>query len=80
MNAETTTPLNHHPSVMFEIMAKDQPKLQEFYQSAFHWSYTMGKDGFAYVSLKGQAKNMMSGIPNSKIHVGPSFEYLRVNS
>ncbi|QBQ99144.1 ferritin-like domain-containing protein [Paraburkholderia pallida] len=27
------------------------------------------------MSLKGQAKAMMAGIPNPKLHVGPSFEY-----
>jgi Ferritin-like len=31
------------------------------------------------MSLKVQAKNMMSGIPNPSVHVGPSFEYQPVN-
>ena len=31
------------------------------------------------MSLKGQARNMMSGIPNPALNIGPSFEYLPVN-
>ncbi len=31
------------------------------------------------MSLKGQAKAMMSGIPNPALLIGPSFEYLAVN-
>lgn len=31
------------------------------------------------MSLKGQAKNMMMGIPNPKVITGPSFEYCPVN-
>lgn len=31
------------------------------------------------MSLKGQAKAMMAGIPNPSLFTGPSFEYQRVN-
>lgn len=31
------------------------------------------------MSLKGQARNMMSGIPNPALNIGPSFEYLPFN-
>lgn len=53
---------NRHPSVMFEIMAKQQPAMMEFYHAVFGWRYQAGKDGFAYVHFASHAPPLLGGI------------------
>lgn len=40
---------NRHPSVMFEIIAKDQQAMKTFYSKVFAWRYQSGTGGIAYV-------------------------------
>jgi hypothetical protein len=54
--------INRYPSVMFELMANDQAHLKEFYQQAFGWSYTTGKEGFAYVKFPAEILPLLGGI------------------
>ena len=64
---------NHHPSVMFEIIARDQGRLKQFYQAVFGWAYTLGTDGFAYVKFAVEARPALGGIGQTVPDV-PGFE------
>lgn len=73
---------NHHPSVMFEIIAKDQAKAKAFYQDVFGWTYQSGSSGFAYVHFPLSLQPLLGGIGQAQKNV-PGFEpghnfYLRV--
>lgn len=62
------SPVNRHPSVMFEIIAKDQEKAKTFYSSVFGWSYKV-VGGFAYVHFPVHSQPLLGGIGQAKPHV-----------
>jgi predicted enzyme related to lactoylglutathione lyase/quinol monooxygenase YgiN len=53
---------NAHPAVMFEIIAKDQARLKDFYQKVFGWSYQTGNSGFAFVKFPLESLPLLGGI------------------
>ncbi len=59
---KSPAPANHHPSVMFEILAQDQGPLLDFYQALFGWKYEFGTGNFAYVKFPMQPQPLMGGI------------------
>jgi predicted enzyme related to lactoylglutathione lyase len=65
--------MNRHPSVMFEIIAKDQAAALAFYSQVFGWSYREGSGGFAYVQFPVEARPLLGGIGQAKSAV-PGFE------
>lgn len=74
---------NQHPSVMFEVMARDQVKLKQFFSDVFDWRYDVGKEsGFAYVPFPAQRTALLGGIgqadQSSGYNAGTNF-YLRVD-
>jgi predicted enzyme related to lactoylglutathione lyase len=73
MRASPQAPTNHHPSVMFEIIARKQGPLLEFYRSLFQWKYQPGTGGFAYVRFPGQPQPLLGGIGQADPSV-PGFE------
>lgn len=81
-DGETTAPCNNrHPSVMFEIIAKNQAGLKEFYSEVFDWRYQNGSDGFAYIHFGVQTLALLGGIGQANdspgFNPGHNF-YLRV--
>lgn len=80
---ETPDPAaNRHPSVMFEVIARDQAAAQAFYSRAFGWDYERGASGFAYVHFPVQVQPLLGGIGQADSAV-PGFApgcnfYLRV--
>jgi len=54
--------INQHPAVMFEILAKDEAALSEFYAFVFGWSYETGSAGFNYVKFPVQDTRLLGGI------------------
>lgn len=77
-------PHNRHPSVMFEIIAKDQERAKAFYGAVFGWTYETGTGGFAYVHFPEEATPLLGGIGQARKDT-PGFEpghnfYLRVTS
>jgi predicted enzyme related to lactoylglutathione lyase/quinol monooxygenase YgiN len=75
--------VNQHPSVMFEIIAKDQPGLKAFYNRVFGWNYTSGSTDFAYVNFPVENLPLLGGIGKAD-PTKPGFEagnhfYLLVN-
>jgi predicted enzyme related to lactoylglutathione lyase/quinol monooxygenase YgiN len=54
--------VNRHPSVMFEIIANDQPGLKAFYSKVFGWNYAMGSNDFAYVKFPVEKLPLLGGI------------------
>ena len=54
--------INQHPAVMFEILAKDEAALSEFYAFVFGWSYQTGSAGFNYVKFPVQDTRLLGGI------------------
>lgn len=77
-------PHNRHPSVMFEIIAKDQERAKTFYGAVFGWTYETGTGGFAYVHFPEEATPLLGGIGQARKDT-PGFEpghnfYLRVES
>ncbi|WP_437304491.1 antibiotic biosynthesis monooxygenase [Sorangium sp. So ce388] len=60
--AAANEPENQHPSVMFEIIGRDQAKLKAFYQAVFGWTYTSGTGGFAYVKFPVERREALGGI------------------
>jgi uncharacterized protein len=76
-------PQNQHPSVMFEIIAKDQAKAKAFYSAVFGWTYQTGASGFAYVHFPVHVQPLLGGIGQAQKDV-PGFSpgcnfYLRVD-
>jgi uncharacterized protein len=74
---------NRHPSVMFEIIAKDQQRAKAFYTAVFGWTYEVGTGGFAYVRFPTESTPLLGGIGQMQPGV-PGFEpghnfYLRVD-
>ncbi|RDU98009.1 VOC family protein [Trinickia dinghuensis] len=74
---------NHHPSVMFEVIGRDQGSLKSFYASVFGWNYETGASGFAYVPFPAQLTPLLGGIGQTQPKT-PGFEpgtnfYLRVD-
>lgn len=77
-------PHNRHPSVMFEIIAKDQERAKAFYGAVFGWTYETGTGGFAYVHFPEEATPLLGGIGQARKDT-PGFApghnfYLRVES
>lgn len=75
-------PANRHPSVMFEVIARDQTAAQAFYSRVFGWDYEPGASGFAYVHFPVQLQPLLGGIGQADSTV-PGFApgcnfYLRV--
>ncbi len=78
-----TLPANRHPSVMFEIIARDQARAQDFYARVFGWHFERGASGFAYVHFPLQVQPLLGGIGQADSAV-PGFApgcnfYLRVD-
>jgi uncharacterized protein len=74
---------NRHPSVMFEIIAKDSVAAQDFYQRVFGWQYQTGTGGFAYIGFPVSTRPLLGGIGQASSD--PGFEpgrnfYLLVDS
>ncbi len=69
---DTELHANHHPSVMFEIIAKDQEKAKAFYSAVFGWRYQAGASGFAYVHFPAHAQPLLGGIGQAQNDV-PGF-------
>lgn len=74
---------NEHPGVMFEIIARDQPALEQFYNHVFHWKYQTGTGGFAYIHFPEKTLTLLGGIGQAQCKV-PGFEpghnfYLQVD-
>jgi predicted enzyme related to lactoylglutathione lyase/quinol monooxygenase YgiN len=53
---------NRHPSVMFEVSARDQALLTRFYADVFGWSYATGTGGFAYVHFPVEGRPLLGGV------------------
>jgi len=68
-----TTPGNRHPSVMFEVIAKDQAKAQAFYGAVFGWTYQAGSSDFAYVQFPTAVTSLLGGIGQAQPDT-PGFE------
>jgi predicted enzyme related to lactoylglutathione lyase/quinol monooxygenase YgiN len=64
---------NSHPSVMFEVIAKDQNRLKQFYAAVFGWQYQAGTGGFAYVHFPRKNPPLLGGIGQAQPDV-PGFE------
>jgi hypothetical protein len=83
-SAAITSPVdNRHPSVMFEIIARDQGTLKTFYNGVFGWSYEAGTGGFAYVPFPARVTPLLGGIGQTEPNT-PGYEpgknfYLRVD-
>jgi hypothetical protein len=73
LNMSGKTGGNRHPAVMFEISAKDQEKLKDFYQKVFGWQYQTGTGQFAYVHFDGNSPPLLGGIGQS-LPSRPGFE------
>jgi predicted enzyme related to lactoylglutathione lyase len=65
--------VNQHPSVMFEIIAKDQPGLKAFYNKVFGWNYSSGSNDFAYVKFPIENLPLLGGIGKAD-PADPGFE------
>lgn len=66
-------PMNAHPVVMFEIMAKDQARLMKFYATVFGWDYDEGSNDFLFVRFPDQSLATLGGIGKAQEGV-PGFE------
>ncbi|HLM46163.1 MAG TPA: antibiotic biosynthesis monooxygenase [Myxococcaceae bacterium] len=66
-------PVNRHPAVMFEILAKNQGPLLEFYRSLFGWEYQLGTNHFAYISFPARPVPLLGGIGQADPKT-PGFE------
>ena len=64
---------NQHPCVMFELIAKDQTSLKNFYQAVFGWNYNEDSSGFAYVNFPVRLQPLLGGIGQANPSV-PGFE------
>lgn len=74
---------NRHPSVMFEIIARDQATLKTFYTDVFGWQYSTGSAGFAYIAFPPRVTPLLGGIGQTEPKT-PGYEpgknfYLRVD-
>jgi len=56
---------NSHPSVMFEVMARDQASAKAFYNQVFDWNFDDGKEGFAYIHFPSASPPLLGGIGQS---------------
>jgi uncharacterized protein len=73
MNSAPSRPRNKHQSVMFEISAKDETSLMEFYEKVFGWAYEKATGGFAYVHFPLQSQPLLGGIGQADAKI-PGFE------
>jgi predicted enzyme related to lactoylglutathione lyase len=73
--SDIATPVaaNRHPGVMFEISARKQDRLKDFYQKVFGWQYRIGTGDFAYVHFSGNSPPLLGGIGQS-LPDRPGFE------
>jgi len=69
----TGSGINQHPSVMFEIMANDQPGLKAFYNKVFGWNYVSGTRDFAFVKFPIEKLPLLGGIGKADPNK-PGFE------
>ena len=53
---------NRHPALMFEIMAKSQQPLLDFYHRVFGWEYELGTGKFAYIPFPAELTPLLGGI------------------
>lgn len=53
---------NHHPAVMFEILAKSQQTLLDFYHQVFGWQYEFGTGNFAFIPFPLEMTPLLGGI------------------
>ena len=59
---------NEHPSVMFEVMARDQPAAMQFYRTVFSWAFAEGSQGFQYVPFASTTPPLLGGIGKADAH------------
>ena len=64
---------NRHPAVMFELIAKQQKVLLDFYQTVFGWQYQSDTNGFAYVHFPAGSPALLGGIGQADAAI-PGFE------
>ena len=62
MPAQDTAAGNRHPCGMFEIIAKQQGVLMDFYTKVFGWRYRRGTEGFAYARFDVPGGAALGGI------------------
>lgn len=75
---QTARAVNQHPSVMFEVIAKDQAAMKQFYTSVFGWAYDTGTADFAYVHFPVGAPPLLGGIGQAQPKVegsGPGTNF-----
>lgn len=73
MQALPQAPANRHPAVMFEIIARKQGPLLDFYRALFNWNYQFGTGHFAYVRFPSEPQPLLGGIGQADPSV-PGFE------
>jgi predicted enzyme related to lactoylglutathione lyase/quinol monooxygenase YgiN len=71
--ASSPAPANRHPSVMFEIIARKQGPMLDFYRSLFGWTYQFGTGHFGYVRFPSEPQPLLGGIGQADPSV-PGFE------
>lgn len=71
--ATAATSSNGHPSVMFEVIARDQAKMKAFYSRVFGWQYEAGTGGFAYIHFPAGSPPLLGGIGQTDPSI-PGFE------
>lgn len=64
--------MNSHPVVMFEVIAKDQARLLDFYHAVFGWEFDI-KGGFAYINFEPATMTTLGGIGETEPDV-PGYE------
>ena len=64
---------NRHSAVMFEIIAKDQPMMRDFYARVFGWHYQIGTGGFAYIHFPAGTPPLLGGIGQADPSI-PGFD------
>jgi hypothetical protein len=71
--AKAALTANRHPAVMFELIAKQQKVLLDFYQTVFGWQYQSDANGFAYVHFPAGSPALLGGIGQADSKT-PGFE------
>jgi predicted enzyme related to lactoylglutathione lyase/quinol monooxygenase YgiN len=64
---------NRHPAVMFELIARHQKPLLDFYRTVFGWQYQIGTGDFAYVHFPAGSPALLGGIGQADPSI-PGFE------
>lgn len=62
-------PGNCYPAVMFEVLAPDQQRAEDFYAKVFGWSYQRGAEGFGYIHFPAGTPPLLGGIGQAEPQV-----------